>query len=186
MTGFTAFYRKELHEIVRTWRIWTLPGLVLFFAIASPILTVMMPAILSTVTAGQPGVVIRMPEPTAVMACQQFLKNLNQVVLIAVVLIAAGSIPNERRSGVAMLVLTKPLSRAGYVLAKLLSQLTLVVVAVIAGSGLCALITRLLFGDLPAGPFFAAIGLWKTIWRRRCRRDLPCGSFTSPPHRTTT
>jgi len=36
MNGFSAFLRKEVSEILSTWRIWVLPGIVLFFAITGP------------------------------------------------------------------------------------------------------------------------------------------------------
>ena len=63
----------------------------------------------------------------------------------------------------AALVLTKPLSRAAFVQARLLFQLALVVVVVAAGSGVCGLMTWLLFGDLPVAPFLGAIGLWLVL-----------------------
>ncbi len=38
MSSFRAFLGKELREIVRTWRIWVLPGIVLFFAVTGPVI----------------------------------------------------------------------------------------------------------------------------------------------------
>ena len=41
MSGFRVFARKELREIVRTWRIWVLPGILLFFALTGPASTLL-------------------------------------------------------------------------------------------------------------------------------------------------
>src|ERR1035437_11075744 len=38
MSGFAAFAGKEAREILRTWRIWILPGILLFFALTGQVL----------------------------------------------------------------------------------------------------------------------------------------------------
>src|SRR5665647_131722 len=38
MSGPVVFARKEALEILRTWRIWVLPGILLFFALTGPVL----------------------------------------------------------------------------------------------------------------------------------------------------
>jgi hypothetical protein len=38
MTGFGAFLRKELIEIRRTWRLWVIPGMLVFLGVTSPII----------------------------------------------------------------------------------------------------------------------------------------------------
>jgi ABC-2 type transport system permease protein len=112
MTGLGAFVRKELTEIVRTWRIWVIPGMLVFFGITSPIIAALTPALVQSMTASQPGVVIRVPPPTALDAYAQFLKNLDQFVLIAIVISGAGAVSGERSSGTAILALTKPIRGA--------------------------------------------------------------------------
>ena len=42
--GFDSFVRKEATEIFRTWRIWVLPGIALFFALSGPALAKLDPA----------------------------------------------------------------------------------------------------------------------------------------------
>jgi ABC-2 type transport system permease protein len=44
-----VFARKELHEILRTWRIWVLPGIVLFFAITGPLVARFTPELVGAV-----------------------------------------------------------------------------------------------------------------------------------------
>jgi len=48
MRGFGVFLAKELREIARTWRIWVLPGIVLFFAASGPPLAKVTPQLLSS------------------------------------------------------------------------------------------------------------------------------------------
>lgn len=66
MRGFGAFLGKEFREIVRTWRIWVLPGIVLFFAISGPPLAKITPELLSSFVPADSGMVIQMPDPTYV------------------------------------------------------------------------------------------------------------------------
>jgi len=161
MHGFTAFLGKELREILRTWRIWVLPGIVLFFAISDPPLAKITPQLLgSLMTDQQPGVVIQLPDPTYVDAYLQWTKNLSQMVLFAVIIMFGGIVSAETKSGTAALVLTKPLSRSAFVLAKFVSQAALVAVPVIVGALATWGITYAVFGEAPIGPLAEATGAW--------------------------
>ena len=161
MSGFTAFLGKELREILRTWRIWVLPGIVLFFAISGPPLAKITPELLGSLMADQqPGVVIQLPDPTYIDAYLQWTKNLSQMVLFAVIIMFGGIISAETKSGTAALVLTKPLSRSAFVLAKFVSQAALVAVPVVAGALATWGITYSVFGEAPLAPLAEATGAW--------------------------
>lgn len=160
MTGFGAFLGKEWLEIRRTWRIWVIPGMLLFFAATSPIVALVTPALVSSLAGSQPGPVIRIPDPTAADAYGQFLKNLSQLVIIAIIIAGAGLVSTERSSGTAILLLTKPLSRAAFVLAKLSSELVVLGTFTLLAALVCFGVTRLTFAPAPAAPFFLAVGLW--------------------------
>lgn len=161
MSGLSAFLGKELREILRTWRIWVLPGIVLFFAITGPPLAKITPELLgSLMTDQQPGVVIRLPDPTYVDAYLQWTKNLSQMVLFAVIIMFGGIVSAEKKSGTAALVLTKPLSRSAFVLAKFVSQAALVTVPVAVGALATWGITYAVFGEAPLLPLAEATGAW--------------------------
>ena len=68
--------------------------------------------------------------------------NLAQLVIIAVIIAGAATISSERRAGTAVLVLTKPISRAGFVVAKAISQLVVLVVATVLGVAVCIGVDR--------------------------------------------
>jgi len=160
MTGLVAFLRKELTEIRRTWRLWVIPGMLLFLGVTSPIIAALTPALVHSMAAAQPGVVIRLPPPTALDASAQFLKNLDQFVLIAVVIAGAGVVSGERASGTAILALTKPLSRRAFVVAKILSQVTLLIAATALGTAACLGTTALVFNGADAARLVTAVALW--------------------------
>ena len=160
MSGFRPFLRKELTEIWRTWRLWVLPGMLVFFGITSPIIAAVTPALVRSMTASQRGVTVQMPPPTALDAYAQFIKNLDQFVLIAVVITGAAVISGERGAGTAILMLTKPLSRRAFVMAKILSQVLLVVAATVLGTAACVAMTGVVFDGGIGTRLMAAVVLW--------------------------
>ncbi|MBE0476504.1 MAG: ABC transporter permease [Coriobacteriia bacterium] len=163
MRGSTAFLRKEMIEIARTWRIWVLPGIVVFFALSGPVLAKLTPQLLESVGAGQEGVVIRIPTPTYTDGFLQWTQNLAQLVTFAIVIIFGGVVSAERRSGTAVLVLTKPLTRAAFVLAKFAGNAVLLVCAVTIGALLTWGVTYAVFGEAPYRPLAEATGVW-LVW----------------------
>lgn len=160
MSGLAPMLRKELRETLRTWRVWVLPGIALFFGVTSPLLALVTPALLRSVAASQPGVILQIPTPTGLDALGQFLKNLTQLVALAVVFTTAGAVSGEVRAGTAVLVLTKPVTRGAFILAKATSNALLLVGAVAAGAVACAAGTRVLFGPTPLAGFAAAVAVW--------------------------
>ncbi len=160
MNGLGAFFAKELRETVRTWRIWVLPGFLLFAAIGAPVLTYFMPVLVERLGAAQAGLTIQVSEPSATDAYLEYLGNLSQLVLFAVLIAYGGIVSGEVRAGTASLALCKPLSRAAFVLAKWASQLLLAAVATAAATAVCITLTVALLGDGPAAKVPAAAGLW--------------------------
>jgi ABC-2 type transport system permease protein len=160
MTGLGAFLHKELTEIRRTWRLWVIPGMLVFFGVTSPIIAALTPALIRSVTASKPGVAIQLPPPTSLDAYAQFIKNLDQFVLIAVVIAGAGVVSGERAAGTAILALTKPLSRGAFVLAKILSQLVLLLIATALGTAVCVAVTVVVFDGSGSVHLVAAVAVW--------------------------
>ena len=160
MRGFSRFFGKELQEIARTWRLLVLPGIMLFFAVSGPILAKMTPELLASLTTSQPGVVIKLPDPTYVDAYVQWAKNLSQLVVFALLIVSGGIVAAERTTGTAVLVLTKPVSRAGFVVAKFLAQSGLVAVATLVCTTVTWGVTFAVFGEAPPATLFEAAGVW--------------------------
>jgi ABC-2 type transport system permease protein len=160
MNGFARFLRKEALECVRTWRLYVVPGILLFFALTSPLMAQLTPELLKSLGTGQAGVVITIPEPTWRDAYLQWVKNLSQIGTLAVLIASAGLVATERASGTAALVLTKPVSRTGFVVAKYVVQLALIAIAAALGSVVVWAGTLLLFDTAPIAPLATATALW--------------------------
>ena len=160
MTGFGAFLRKELTEIRRTWRIWVIPGMLVFFGVTSPIIAALTPALVRSMATSQPGLVIQLPPPTAHDAYVQFIKSLDQLVLIAIIITGASLVSGERSSGTAILALTKPLSRAAFVVTKILSQVLLIVAATALGTAVCLAVTAVVFDGAGGARLLTAVAFW--------------------------
>lgn len=164
MKGFLHFARKEALEIVRTWRIWVLPGMLLFFAISGPFMAKYTPEILKAAGGEEFAAIVKaMPKPSYLDSYGQWIKNLSQVGLFALIIIYGGLVSAETKSGTAILVLTKPVSRMSFVVAKAAVHSAFIAVAV----GITTLITwdltKFVFHKSPGGPLWSAAVAWLAL-----------------------
>jgi ABC-2 type transport system permease protein len=160
MRGFGAFFTKELRETVHTWRIWVLPAFILFSGITSPVVTYLLPLLADRLGGGQTNVTIQVADPTAIAAYVEYLGNLGELVMFALVIAYGGIVSSEIRSGTAALALSKPLSRGAFILSKWLSQLLVIVGATFVATSLCVALTAVLLGTGPAVALVEATALW--------------------------
>lgn len=163
MTGFVPLVRLRAREIVRTWRVWVLPTVLVFFAATGPVTTRFTKDILAaTLGAGQAGM-ISLPDPTASDAYAQWASNLTQIVVLVIIVLAAGAINSEVRSGVAALILVKPVTRAAYVLSHALVLVVFVALTASLGAVVSWLVTTTVFGAAPLGPVLGATAVWVVL-----------------------
>jgi len=163
VNGFRAFLGKELRETRKTWRLWVLPGILLFLGLTTPILAAATPYLLKMTAQRTPGVVVKFPTPTALDAYVQFMGNLAQVALLAIIVTGAAAVAGERRAGTAALMLCKPLSRAGFIAAKAVSGLAILIVATALGAALCVVVTVVVFDAGYIGRFVLSVLLWLAL-----------------------
>jgi len=154
---FAVLLRKELREQARSMRLLALGLVFVFFGLASPLLAKLAPEIVKMVGAGQ-NVVIEIPEPTALDAVTQFVKNISQIALLVLVFLTMGAVVAEKERGTAVFVLVKPVSRLAFLAAKLLAFWLSTSAALIL-SALCAYsYTAILFTPpSPAGFSLASL-----------------------------
>jgi ABC-2 type transport system permease protein len=154
MTGFAALLRKELLEQWRTTRLPIVATVFLLVGLSSPLLARFTPEIIKAVGGDQFQIVL--PTPTAADAYDQLAKNLGQFGALIAILLAMGSVATEKERGTAALILTKPASRAAFLLAKLVAiAATLGLSTAIAAVG-AWFYTFVLFQPLPIAGFLAA------------------------------
>jgi ABC-type transport system involved in multi-copper enzyme maturation, permease component len=155
--GLGTLLRKELLEQWRTRRLLVVAIVFTAFGIGSPFLARYTPELVKALAGDQFHIVV--PPPTARDAVDQFLKNLGQAGVLTAILLAMGSVANEKERGTAALLLTKPASRAAFLLAKLLAiGATLLISLLLAAIGGYAY-TAFLFEALPIGGWAGMAGL---------------------------
>jgi ABC-2 type transport system permease protein len=153
MNGMRAMLIKEGLEIRCTSRKWVLPGILVACAVIAPLLTYYLPRI-------APGQDV---DATVLGACTTFLSLLSSLAILSIVSATSGIVSTEVRSGTAVLVVTKPVSRAAFVLAKVISQCLVVVAATLIATLVFAVLSYALFETLPFAHLLAAIGVWLSL-----------------------
>jgi len=159
MTGAATLLRKELLEQWRTLRLPIVAIVFVLIGLSSPVLARFTPELLQAV--GGNLIPIVLPTPTAADAVAQLAKNLTQLGALVAILLAAGSVAAEKERGTAALLLVRPVSRAGFLVAKLAAiGVTLAVSTALAVAG-AWFYTLVLFEPLPiAGTVAAGIVDW--------------------------
>ena len=162
MAGLGTLLRKELLEQWRTLRLPVVATIFLLVGLSSPLLARFTPEILKAVGGDQFTIVL--PTPTAADAVDQLAKNLGQFGGLIAVLLAMGAVATEKERGTAALLLTKPVSRAAFLVAKLVAiGLTLAVAVAVATAG-AWFYTLVLFAPLPLpGVAAGAVLQWLTL-----------------------
>ena len=157
MTGFGALLRKELLEQWRTTRLPIVVMVFLLVGLSSPLLARFTPELIETLAGDQFQIIL--PTPTSADAYDQLAKNLGQFGALIAVLLAMGSVATEKERGTAALLLTKPVGRAAFLIAKLAAiATTLGISTAIAAAG-AWFYTLVLFEPLPLAGFAAAVVL---------------------------
>jgi ABC-2 type transport system permease protein len=147
---FWALLKKELLEQWRTYRLLIAVVVFLILGISSPLITKLTPDLLSNL--GQ-GITIILPPQTAKDALNAYLKNMLQLAPLAFILLAMGCVADERSRGTAVTILTKPVPRAIFVLAKCCAYELTLILSIALSAASTYYYTSLLFSALPVGAF---------------------------------
>jgi ABC-2 type transport system permease protein len=150
MSGLRPLLKKEIKEQIRTNRLLIVGGIFLFFGIATPLILKYLPQIIQLSGEQIP---VSLPPPTAIQSLAEYAGTIGQLGVLMTVLIAMGSIANELRQGTAVMVLSKPVSRAAYVNAKLIAASLTFLTALAVASLFSFAYTVWLIGPTAAVPF---------------------------------
>src|SRR5258707_11737221 len=155
---FWVALRKELLEQWRSYRLLVAAAVLLSLGLLSPLTAKFTPELIRLVPNGDQ-IAGLIPAPTALDAVAQYLKNMSQFAVILALLLAMGSVTQERERGTAAMMLSKPLPRWAFLTAKFAALgLTFGLSLVLAGAG-AYYYTWLLFGPLGLGAWAALNGL---------------------------
>ena len=105
VTGLGPLLGKELLEQWRTRRLVVVAVVFVAFGIVSAFLAKYAPELVKALAGDEYQIVV--PPPTVRDAADQFLKNLGQAGILTAVLLAMGSVANEKERGTAALILSK-------------------------------------------------------------------------------
>ena len=148
---------KELKELLRTRRWLVLPILFVVFGIAGPALVRLLPVLLESAGAG---LEIVLPPTSPADGYSQFLQSINELGILAVILVFMGLIASERKSGTLAALLVNPVSRLSFVWAKWLVNGAHTLLSFVLGAAFAIAYSYLLLGPPNLGALLAATGMY--------------------------
>lgn len=157
--NFFIVLRKELMEQWRVSRLLIVAVVLVVFGLASPLLAKVTPDLLKAIPDVPPELISIFPTPTLADAVVQYVKNMYQFGILLALLMSMGSIAQEKERGTAAMILTHPVSRLVFLLAKFIALGITFAVSLALASLACWYYTLLLFGALPWGAYLALNGL---------------------------
>lgn len=116
MRNYIAFFKKELLENIRTYKLLIMLIVFLIFGIMSPLFAKITPELLMSLM--PEGMSITLGDPSAFDSWAQFFKNITQMGLIVMVIVFSGVLSTEISKGTLINMLTKGLSRKTVILSK--------------------------------------------------------------------
>ena len=172
MEGFLALLRKELLEQRRTWRF--VGTAAVFTAVA--LLTILIPLIVSLVLGSE-----RTAEDVRGLLYVFGITLVTLGTLVSII-VAMGLLANERSTGTAGMTLSKPVTRAAFVLVKHLGLAFTLLASLFIAVMVAYLLALAFFGD-PGFPgyllYMATVGLWivfmgsvTLFWSSMFRRQI--------------
>jgi len=133
MTQWTVLYRKEIIEMARNYKILWIPIVFILLGVMQPVSSYYMPEILATFGGLPEGTILEMPIPTGAEVLMSVLSNYGMLGVLILVLSAMGVVSGERQSGVAGMVMIKPVSYSSYILSKWAGLLTITLFSLVIG-----------------------------------------------------
>lgn len=156
-------------EMLGSWRdrkwIW-IPLVFILLAVMDPVSNYYLPQILETVGGVPDGTVFELPTITATDAIMMSLSQLSSLGVLVIALSSMGIISGERKSGVAELILVKPVSYFTYITSKWVTLLVIVWSAYIVGMFAAWYYIGILYAFIPILDFLLLLffyGLWLTL-----------------------
>jgi ABC-2 type transport system permease protein len=162
--NFGVVLRKEIMEQWRTKRILIVAAVLVLFGLASPLLAKVTPDLLKSIPDMPPGLADLVPAPSLADAVGQYVKNMSQFGILLAVLMSMGIVTQEKERGTATMMLSHPISRPTFLLAKFAALGITFAISLALAALACWYYTLLLFEALPWGPFLALNGLMLVVF----------------------
>jgi len=144
--SFVVMFKKEIREMVSSYKIFVVPIIFVFFGISQPVILYLLPEIIKTT--GTQGIIMELPSMTFFDSMSEYFSTILQIGAIAIALSAMGTVSKERSSGTAALILSKPVSRASFIFSKFVAYTLLTLLSLFLGALSCWYYTDLLIGKV--------------------------------------
>lgn len=144
-------------EFTWNWRSFRFPALLLvllFFALLDPVTTKYMSQIFAQFADFE----MTLPEPTAEGAFFAYLNSVSQISIMVMIFIIMGIVAKEKETGVAAWILSKPVGRWNYLLAKVINLYALLILGLSTTSAIAYFYTWSLIGQVAVSD-----AIWATI-----------------------
>jgi len=175
--NFFIVLRKELTEQGRTKRFLIVAAVLVLFGLTSPLLAKFTPELLKSIPNIPAGLAELIPAPSVADAVGQYIKNMSQFGILLAVLMSMGTVAQEKERGTAAMLLTHPISRLNFLLAKFTALgITFAVSLAVAALG-CWYYTLLLYEALPWGPYLTLNGLMLVAFLAYIAVTLLCSTL---------
>ncbi|WP_254901697.1 ABC transporter permease [Thalassobacillus devorans] len=163
MMQFLTVFKREMLESGRNFKWIWVPLVFILLGLSDPLSTYYLPQIIESVGGLPEGASFDIPTPPPHDVLMMSLAQFSQLGVLVISLMSMGLIASERKSGVAELVLVKPVKYSTYVSAKWTATSVLVLVSLFAGLLASWYYVNLLFGDISFLHLLATwffYGLW--------------------------
>ncbi|MDM5331399.1 ABC transporter permease subunit [Neobacillus sp. CF12] len=166
MSQWLTLFQKEILEMWRNLKWIWVPITFILLGVSEPLTSYYLPQIIKSFGGLPEGSVIDILPPTAGAVLASGLSQYSTIGVLIIVLGTMGVIAGERKSGVAAMILVKPVSYFSYVTSKWAGSLLLVWFSLFIGYLSTWYYTGQLFEWVDFGEFlqsFVLFGLWLTV-----------------------
>ena len=156
-----TLWRVEWLRLLRTKRIWIVVGVYVLFGVVGPFSARYLPEIIDRYGGG---VKIEVPEPIPADGISQFLSNVSQLGVLAVLAVAAGALAFDAKPEWSAFLRTRATAIRRLVLPRVVVPSLAAGCALVLGTTIAAILTTVLIGGLPLadlvlGTLFGALYL---------------------------
>jgi ABC-2 type transport system permease protein len=148
MSQWLILFKKEWLEMSRNFKLLWMPLVFILLGIMQPVTSYYLPQILKAAGELPEGAVFDIPMPSSAEVLVGTLGQYSQIGVLVLALGFMGIIAGERSSGVAGMILVKPVSFTSYITAKWLSAVILTGISFFLGMLASWYYTKLLIGDI--------------------------------------
>ncbi|GIP35450.1 ABC transporter permease [Paenibacillus sp. J2TS4] len=163
MTQWLVLFNKEMVEMWRNGRWLWVPIVFIVLGAMQPLVTYYTPQLLENYGGLPAGTQIDIPLLSGGEIMVQTLSQFGILGLLILILVSMGAISSERQSGVAAIIMVRPVPAASWITAKWASLIVLMLVSLFLGLAAAGYYTEVLIGGIdPLRLFssFLAYGLW--------------------------